>query len=360
MRRIVVRRKSGASDNRKILEPVYKIVINGRQMPAWLYDCVTKVSFKEGDGEGTGETLDINFDDPELKVMDSGLFVEKETHIVCYMGYLQKGYHGRMITGYVEAVDNDYPQNGIVTLKVTVRGVAYKMSEGDKTKTWKGKTYSDIVTEISAEYGLNAIVDDTNDIFPRSTTIVENVPQQPPPQPQPQNTQTTHTVKGGDCLWNLARRYYGKGSLYMKIFNANRDKIKNPDLIYNGQVLVIPDIQAKPVETPPPPPPEQKQTVELATVNQSAMSDLKFLQHLASLCNYRLKIKSSDRVCYFLKPENAHLMDTIPSSLYLDYKCGNERLISFKPKFNDYKKAMAVMSNNINIDNNKLVIGVDE
>lgn len=50
----------------------------------------------------------------------------------------------------------------------------------------------------------------------------------------------TYTVVRGDCLWNIAKRYYGNGSQYTKIYNANRDKIKNPSLIYPGQVFVIP------------------------------------------------------------------------------------------------------------------------
>ncbi len=49
-----------------------------------------------------------------------------------------------------------------------------------------------------------------------------------------------HTVGKGDCLWSLAKKYYGKGSEYMRIFNANKDKIKNPDLILDGWKLVIP------------------------------------------------------------------------------------------------------------------------
>lgn len=49
-----------------------------------------------------------------------------------------------------------------------------------------------------------------------------------------------YTVKRGDCLWNIAKKYYGNGSKYTTIYNANRNKIKNPNLIYPGQVLWIP------------------------------------------------------------------------------------------------------------------------
>ena len=49
-----------------------------------------------------------------------------------------------------------------------------------------------------------------------------------------------YTVRSGDCLWNIAKKFYGNGSQYTKIYNANRDKIKNPNLIYPKQVLWIP------------------------------------------------------------------------------------------------------------------------
>lgn len=50
----------------------------------------------------------------------------------------------------------------------------------------------------------------------------------------------SYTVVSGDCLWNIAQRFYGNGVLWPRIFDANRDKIKNPDLIYPGQVFTIP------------------------------------------------------------------------------------------------------------------------
>ena len=49
-----------------------------------------------------------------------------------------------------------------------------------------------------------------------------------------------YTVKRGDCLWNIAKRFYGNVAKYTTIYNANRSKIRNPNLIYPGQVLWIP------------------------------------------------------------------------------------------------------------------------
>lgn len=52
--------------------------------------------------------------------------------------------------------------------------------------------------------------------------------------------ETTYTVQKGDCLWNIAKKIYGDGSLYLAIYEANKDKITQPYSIYPGQVLVIP------------------------------------------------------------------------------------------------------------------------
>lgn len=51
---------------------------------------------------------------------------------------------------------------------------------------------------------------------------------------------TTYTVKAGDCLWNIAKKYLGKGSRYTEIAELNKDKIKTPNLIFPGQVLTLP------------------------------------------------------------------------------------------------------------------------
>ena len=53
---------------------------------------------------------------------------------------------------------------------------------------------------------------------------------------------TTYTVQKGDTLWNIAKKTYGDGSKYTKIYEANKDKITNPNLIYVGQVLTIPSL----------------------------------------------------------------------------------------------------------------------
>ncbi len=52
--------------------------------------------------------------------------------------------------------------------------------------------------------------------------------------------QVTITVQPGYTLWGIARETFGDGVLYVQVYEANRDKIINPDLIYPGQVFSLP------------------------------------------------------------------------------------------------------------------------
>jgi len=51
-----------------------------------------------------------------------------------------------------------------------------------------------------------------------------------------------HTVQSGETLGKIAKQYYGDASKYQQIYQANTDKLKNPDLIYPDQELVIPNL----------------------------------------------------------------------------------------------------------------------
>jgi nucleoid-associated protein YgaU len=52
--------------------------------------------------------------------------------------------------------------------------------------------------------------------------------------------ETTYTVKSGDTLSKIAREHLGDANAYMKIFDANKDQLSDPDKIKPGQVLKMP------------------------------------------------------------------------------------------------------------------------
>ena len=49
------------------------------------------------------------------------------------------------------------------------------------------------------------------------------------------------TVQWGHTLWGIAQQHFGEGVAYVQIYEANRDQIRNPDLIYPGQIFTLPD-----------------------------------------------------------------------------------------------------------------------
>ena len=60
------------------------------------------------------------------------------------------------------------------------------------------------------------------------------------PSPAPPATEETYVVVAGDSLSKIAKRLYGDANKWRQIYEANKDLIKNPDLIHPGQTLKIP------------------------------------------------------------------------------------------------------------------------
>ncbi len=134
-------------------------------------------------------------------------------------------------------VSRTYPNGkGIFNTNIKVSLESYTIKEDrkeglDVVVTFNLKQYKDYGTKICKI------------TFPKKAKPVAKTP--PPARatvssPAPKQQNKTYTVVRGDCLWNIAKKFYGNGSQYTKIYNANRDKIKNPNLIYPRQVLTIP------------------------------------------------------------------------------------------------------------------------
>ena len=105
--------------------------------------------------------------------------------------------------------------------KLFVRGAA--PSQAVKNHIW------DLIKIINPKY---------DDITAEITIDESLAPKAAPPPPV---APKTYTVQPGDTLSKISKQFYGEAGKYMKIFEANRDKLSNPDLIKVGQVLTIPE-----------------------------------------------------------------------------------------------------------------------
>ncbi|HTP68156.1 MAG TPA: LysM peptidoglycan-binding domain-containing protein [Dongiaceae bacterium] len=82
----------------------------------------------------------------------------------------------------------------------------------------------------------NKIWDQVKLVDPTFSDLTLNLTVDPSLAPKEQ----TYTVAAGDSLSKIAKHFYGNANEYMKIFDANRDKISDPNNIKVGQQLVIP------------------------------------------------------------------------------------------------------------------------
>ena len=81
---------------------------------------------------------------------------------------------------------------------------------------------------------INPQLDDVIAEFPVDATLAQTAGQ------EADTAEQTYVVKAGDTLSKISRQFYGNPNDYMRIFNANKDKLKDPNKITPGQELKIP------------------------------------------------------------------------------------------------------------------------
>lgn len=127
---------------------------------------------------------------------------------------------------------------GIYNLGATVEGKIITLTGQARTMAIKAQVVEEISQRVEAENVINTIT------LIKSEPVVQavaSVPAEDPAQATPAVAEAeVYVVQPGDTLGALAKRFYGKAGLYMKIFEANRDILSDPNLIKVGQKLRIP------------------------------------------------------------------------------------------------------------------------
>jgi len=117
-------------------------------------------------------------------------------------------------------VQNLHVQDNKLFLRASAGSEQIKNSIWDQIKR-VDKTYADLMADISVDPSLAPKA-------PAAAAPAAGLPGK------------TYTVQAGDNLSKIAKQFYGDANQYMKIFNANTDQLKDPNMIKPGQVLKIP------------------------------------------------------------------------------------------------------------------------
>ncbi len=138
--------------------------------------------------------------------------------------------------GDVQLAGRAQPESGVVRVYVNNRPIAEL--DVDENGDWRG-ALPQIDTGV---YTLR--VDEVN-ASGQVTSRLETPFRREDPELLAQRDDTTLpamriTVQTGNTLWAIARDRYGEGRLYVEVFQANRDRIRDPDLIFPGQVFDLP------------------------------------------------------------------------------------------------------------------------
>lgn len=154
--------------------------------------------------------------------------------------------------GSVEKQYNEIEMNTLEgSLSFIVTTETIKLKAGDTVKLQGlGKYLSgdyyvkEVVRQISSngyEHSATLIKTDFgNSLKLKTTSAPKTEEKKATSTPKASDAKRTYTVKKGDCLWKIAKQFYGDGKLYTKIYDANTNQIADPNLIYVGQVFVIP------------------------------------------------------------------------------------------------------------------------
>jgi len=135
-----------------------------------------------------------------------------------------------------EAIGTVRERLGLVTLEARADGKTVTLTGTVDTMETKARVMQEFNSLVETENTINQVR-----VYQSPAAVAAAAPA-PAPEPAPEPVETIHEVVRGDTLGGIARKYYGKASLYMKIFEANRDQLDNPDLIKVGQKLRIPKV----------------------------------------------------------------------------------------------------------------------
>lgn len=173
------------------------------------------------------------FGGTELKTIPISSFFPNKDYSFCTYSNVEKPYS---FVSKIESWQNKGAKlryivsDGYTNVPVMINSFTYREQDGT------GDVYFDLSLIEYKEIKLNKTSSSDNPSNNATGRMVESTP-------TPSGENNTYKVENGDSLWAIAQKYYGEGSQYTKIKEANKNKyssLNNNNIIYSDMELVIP------------------------------------------------------------------------------------------------------------------------
>lgn len=195
--------------------------------------------------ESVGLSFGMSFDDVQVSQLGEYTVIgNKQLSEISFNSFFPRDYD----SGYCEYVDVPDPWDAVEKIRkwkqsgkpcriiVTGTPINQAITIRDFTVQEEHGAVGDISFTFSAKEFIFITVKKTEPKKPVKSGTTTRPPAQKPP-----TSGKTYTVKKGDNLWNIAKKYLGSGSKWREIYNKNLKVIgKNPNLIHPGQKLILP------------------------------------------------------------------------------------------------------------------------
>lgn len=157
------------SKSADVLAITYDVWISGTKLNMTKKACIESIEIKETVDKSDSATLRVY--DPSFLYIEDDIFVQ-DNPITIKLGWSNTTYRVEF-SGYISALDIDFPENGIPMLMLTCMDETHTMNREKKSNTYSNKTRADVVKEIVTSYGYTCVIDDTYE-FTVEETITQS------------------------------------------------------------------------------------------------------------------------------------------------------------------------------------------
>ena len=152
-----------------VLSCYWKVHINGSPLDEQRMNCIDSIDLlQQCNGS---DTCSIKVNDPDFVFINDNIFIE-EAKVSVEMGWYGDTYR-ETFTGYISAIDIDFPQDGYPTLSIFCLDDSHVMNRKKKKRSWDNVTRAEVVEKIAKEYGFKCVIE-SGYSFERIDTISQS------------------------------------------------------------------------------------------------------------------------------------------------------------------------------------------